>query len=59
MVTDLVKGGGVPIAMFSASTYSLPQGALSDSLMTGGAGQPALPVLPTQMSISMSTGCTA
>ena len=56
MVTDLVKGGGAPIAMFSASTYSLPQGALSDSLMTGGAGQPAL---PTQMSISMSTGCTA
>ena len=62
VVTDLVKSGGAPIQMFSASAYSLPQAALSTSLMTGpsaGTALPNLPILPTQLSVSMSTGCSA
>ena len=56
VVTDLVKSGGAPIHMFSANVYSLPHAALSNSLMTGGAGGPGM---PTQLSVSMSTGCSA
>lgn len=59
VVTDLVKSGGAPIHMFSANVYSLPHAALSNSLMTGGAGGPGMPTLPTQLSVSMSTGCSA
>ncbi|CAL5227483.1 g10461 [Coccomyxa viridis] len=59
VVTDLVKSGGAPIHMFSANMYSLPHAALSNSLMTGGAGGPGMPTLPTQLSVSMSTGCSA
>ena len=60
VVTDLVKSGGAPIAMFSANAYSLPHAALSNSLMSGGAGAgPGLPVLHSQLSVSMSTGCSA
>ena len=59
VVTDLVKSGGAPIHMFSANAYSLRHAALSNSLMTGGAGGPVMPTLPTVQSISMSTGCSA